>query len=814
MPITLEDAVWKDVLEAIKIYDCSVEHQGMLEQVLECAKKVHRASREFQRVNEFPSLLASLRLIDELSKSSFPSFGGVRLEEYGPGKTGCDGSKAVREETLRLYSEIILRRAEVLLTGAGPASGISYLARERLIDKATDLLHDLLEASLPTGPAIQDVHLHLARCYLERSRLILPKENTVPSKKPFVLEQGLEQLGQCGDSDEKVLLLARMLIEADRCGEGSVNIKPGVMSDAQKAIKDFFSRWMAQSVEGKSKMLAPDLLESWQVADYARESGLLEENVSLELALGLVTLDLESLRPASPQRFILAYKAALSIDEPAEAGKAIEGLVKEMRRVHFADPSWDQVVDILERMGHGRRSDLAVKCWLACEKVEERVKHPVYLRWYWSRLEDLYRMAFEDARKRGNLRLAVRIADSLKSRPALKMRILERVLPGNATTAITAFEMNYHQRTFDPDLHQEKTRAAAKKAAGEKPFGVLERNPRLPAGWATVHFFVGKDEGWCIVNYTDGDMLPVQFRVRPIWEAFQAWSHAYRNVPEPSDRRHRSTGVLSAKLDRLCLALGKELPALFDLKAENLLFIPHGFLHMVPLHAAKLDKGYLFTRKRCAYLPAGSFAGSLGAHSGEGESWLFRNWEGSEYDSLLDSGWDKDMNKVTPDELLEWLGRTPEGKPPRVVAIICHGEGDEENPCFSSLLLHNKRSLSYLELTACLNSEAIKGAAVILGACETDLSATHAGPVDEHLSLATPFLQKGASYVTANLWRVWSDMQCELVMALHKNSKSPHEALAGLQSDWLGAGRDIYSIAPFRILGIGASPETISGEEV
>lgn len=142
-------------------------------------------------------------------------------------------------------------------------------------------------------------------------------------------------------------------------------------------------------------------------------------------------------------------------------------------------------------------------------------------------------------------------------------------------------------------------------------------------------------------------------------------------------------------------------------------------------------------------------------------------------------GWSWHSDNATPKDLEEALKDSP-----RFLAILCHGEGDYVNPFLGHLKLRGGRvTLRDIFTSPSMASQ------VFLGACETDLVPFHGEALDEHLSVATAFLTKGATTMVSTMYEVAID-DIKDVLLRARNNFSFIEDLMLWQRDLIGNWHD------------------------
>lgn len=376
----------------------------------------------------------------------------------------------------------------------------------------------------------------------------------------------------------------------------------------------------------------------------------------------------------------------------------------------------------------------------------------MHIRWYWSRMRDLYDLAF--LAKDEPLKKA-EIADSLKSRPALQWNDWEALARDDKENA------EFYRAIFEAEAqalgggfikaHQELRKECSKryhKDREQQPLG------KVPEGWIVIHFYLNhlEEKGYALIY--DGDLKkwreePETFEYDGIFNAFKEWQTNYNRLP------HNRKYLSSKQLEALCKKIGEEMEFLFKLPSDptnpkKVLFIPHDFLHRLPLHGAisKEEKVFLENHPSC-YLPAWSLAQVEDDNNinNINSIYLLKNDYRDEFVKL------KGYLSKQPLFLIKDPASPEDFKsissPPNLLIVICHGKADMVNP-FNAKIILTGSGITHLEILQ--PSIRLNKTKVFLGACETDLVPLPSDILDEHLSISTAFLEKGASEILGALW--------------------------------------------------------------
>jgi len=684
-------------------------------------------------------------------------------------------SDQIEEECTRINWQ---RAQGLRKTATDFSKEIKHTSRERLLERAIRLAWSRFspegEWPYPAVAAKAEVCEFISRCYLERSKLALPKGSSIPEKK-------LEALNKAWHWAKKAtatLNFCQMEIALER------------------------DRWEEDLPESWLETLLKEFLSS-QKLDFKNPSHWVIAHRARSLRLGDSTYDKELLA-IDPSKFeerkellwlpLFQSYAALRLNN-SEVPRFLERAINKLSRVPFSDPLWDATVSLVEEVakeGKDKWEPVATKLWEICKEKEEQVRLSIQLRWYWAQHQKLYALAFRAAIRQENCRLAAEIADSLKSRPTIKMMAIEKSMRSDEDREMSALQVEVDavfaaggfSHHYDNLLERVRELSKHKTPNQRRPI------EDIPAGWAAVHFFLLSDEeGYALICKNGEFEKSPPLSLSRLWITYQAWEKARQTDPPDSYSLVEAT-------ERVCEALGDAFPFLFEIQ-ENIIFIPHGFLHLLPLHAAKDDGRYLFLDKTCLYLPAWSLAPMGNKDSVSAQDMLFVNWEDTALrEQLLKHKWFVEIDSATGRDLIDNLNKS--ACPPGLLVIICHGQGDLTNP-YNSRLLLAEGGITHRELLKSLPS--VGGSRVILAACETDFAPSGSGILDEHLSVSAAFLQKAAGEVGGTLFAAMAEECSEFVLAAKANPEKPlYEVLQKKQNEWANK-ININRLVPFRIMG-------------
>lgn len=235
---------------------------------------------------------------------------------------------------------------------------------------------------------------------------------------------------------------------------------------------------------------------------------------------------------------------------------------------------------------------------------------------------------------------------------------------------------------------------------------------------------------------------------------------------------------------------------------RDLIVVPVGALHYVPIHALYNGRHYLVENRRINYSPSAYIWQKLDAKP-----------ERKPENALLFGFSDERIPLVNREvRSIKQLFNQAEsfiGKRARVSDFIrkagdfdclhlaCHGQFRPENPLFSSLRLADGhitvRDICGLKLRARI---------VTLSACETGVNKVFAG--EEILGLARGFLSAGAESLVLSLWTVNDAATARMMREFYAeviSGKSASEALRIVQGNFIKRGIHPYYWSPFAIIG-------------
>ena len=240
------------------------------------------------------------------------------------------------------------------------------------------------------------------------------------------------------------------------------------------------------------------------------------------------------------------------------------------------------------------------------------------------------------------------------------------------------------------------------------------------------------------------------------------------------------------------------------LRAKHLVFVPHGLLHYVPMHALHDGTSYLIDSYSISYAPSASIYAicRTTAEKASGDSLIFGVAD-AQAPSILDEV--HALNAILPnpklfvgDEATEEALRR-HGPLSRTIHIATHGYFRQDNPMFSSIRLGgsylNLYDLYRLKLSADL---------VVLSGCATGLNVIKPG--DEQIGLVRGLLRAGAQSLILSLWDVHDRSTQEFMVSFYthlQQGQSKPQAMQSAIADLRERYPHPYYWAPFLLIGKG-----------
>ncbi len=328
----------------------------------------------------------------------------------------------------------------------------------------------------------------------------------------------------------------------------------------------------------------------------------------------------------------------------------------------------------------------------------------------------------------------------------------------------------------------------------------------LPDETILVEYFCIQDRVLaCVLGRNGLQIFPVtlQSRVQKLLQLLQFQLSKFRLDPQYvstfQDSLLESTQAHLKNLYQELLA-----PLRSSLTAEHVVFVPHGLLHYVPMHALHDGENYLIDQFSISYSPSASIFAmcqSSPAHT-TGEA-LIMGIADAQAPSILDEV--TALKNILPDAQL-FVGEQAtqavleeHGPRSRIVHIATHGYFRQDNPMFSSIRLGD----SYLSLYDLYHLK-LPVELVVLSGCATGLNVIKPG--DEQIGLVRGLLQAGAKSMVLSLWDVHDASTKEFMVTFYKEMQPGGSISPALRSAMLQLRQKYphpYYWAPFLLIGKG-----------
>jgi tetratricopeptide (TPR) repeat protein len=262
---------------------------------------------------------------------------------------------------------------------------------------------------------------------------------------------------------------------------------------------------------------------------------------------------------------------------------------------------------------------------------------------------------------------------------------------------------------------------------------------------------------------------------------------------------------LRRSLDRVLADLWQQFlePLRSDIgRARQIVVVPHGPLHGLPLHAALGPQGYATERWPISYAPSARVFTLCAERRSEPPRrplfvgprderlpWVTR--EVAELARLFPEGEGLDGRRATIAGLRRRAGQFD------LLHLAAHGLFRADNPSFSALRLSDGW-LSVADL-----AELCRGASLVtLSACESGLNTLAAG--EELVGLTRAVLGAGTASLLASLWTVHDEATSRFMIAFYQSLASGQSKTASLQNAMWAVRHDLdhpHFWAPFALAG-------------
>lgn len=761
------------------------------------------------------------------------------------------------EKAEKIHAKYIFDKAEQLYKRATSADkNYPYKFRNDWLMKAIKLLMDSVEDvyDIPDNDKLEiewkapftgvegmqyKICILLSKCYFKRGLSILPKGKGVspPEKKVEAMRKALKwadaAIQENKSLPEPLFFKIKILYELYKISDQEYHEK-------LKAIADI----VLQIVSEKS--LVPRKISDLHVLNTCcRFSNKQYDDLEKYDRL-ILNADTNNNDP-SFSLCMMKAQAGLRIYKNISAKKDVleklilntEKTVKGLEQIELFSTIWDEVIDLIRDLKDEKIDGwqkLAMMAWEICDDKERQMGCGLEIRQYWSRLERLYHLAIEGADSSSIQKVCV--IDSLKGRSLLAWNDVDVFLQKKGDKADEI--RNLRKLFYESEANALMGNYVGQHLEIRSQLTNIQKRASLPVdkipiGWTALHFYLQESEdeklecrciAGCKSGNTEQGVEWIEFGpydLTKVWAGYKKWRDKYYGLADITES--------SECLNKLCELIGDRLPFLFDeekIKTNGIIFIPHGFMHLLPLHAAKAPASanwnceYLFQRKVSTYLPAWSHIhNDMPTHCvTSDEKYCCRNVDKSPKDKFYKNlieyrSWTEKVDHADKNVFTKFA--TKFKKSPDCLTVLCHGLADEVFP-INSILKLGYGGLSLIELQmADLN---LTGTKVLLGACESELAPIKTTQIDEHLSLAGTFLSKGASLVFGSMWECKVPVAEELILEALKKGINVYQMLQEKQKDWITSEKapeswpqgaeifkgypnslKLYFIAPFKITG-------------
>jgi CHAT domain-containing protein len=335
---------------------------------------------------------------------------------------------------------------------------------------------------------------------------------------------------------------------------------------------------------------------------------------------------------------------------------------------------------------------------------------------------------------------------------------------------------------------------------------IEEIRAALPDETILIEYFCAQEKVLACVLARDSMQvfpLTVQSRVQKILQLLQFQLSKFRLDPQYvsmfQDSLLESTQAHLKNLYQELLA-----PLHGSLKGKHLVFVPHGILHYVPIHALHDGETYLVDKFSVSYAPSASiFAMCHKKKVNTAGGSLIMGIADAQAPSILDEV--AALKAILPDAQL-FIGEDATqtileqyGQQSRIIHIATHGYFRQDNPMFSSIRLGD----SYLSLYDLYHLK-LPVELVVLSGCATGLNVIKPG--DEQIGLVRGLFQAGVQSMVLSLWDVHDASTKEFMVSFHTQlQRGLPKALALRKAifDLRQKYPHPYYWAPFLLIGKG-----------
>lgn len=311
----------------------------------------------------------------------------------------------------------------------------------------------------------------------------------------------------------------------------------------------------------------------------------------------------------------------------------------------------------------------------------------------------------------------------------------------------------------------------------------------LLKGRILVEYFLGKKLAIFVLN-DDLVVEEVEINFNDLIDKITTFRDAIENLSDAESSKELKTAHKIARdLYRLLIEPVEEY------LQDELVIVPHGYLHFVPFQALK-GNNYLIEDYKVSFAQSAWSLKFL--KEGKGDGTLVVGNTLGDLECAEEEAKKIALNLNTVPLLREDAKKQvvmEEIKDKEILHFACHGWFDSDNPAFSRLVLAD----GMLEARDFMNMD-IKARLTVLSACESALSGLISG--DELEGLVRAIHTSGSRYVIASLWRVADSSTMELFLNFYKNKGNVRDKMREAEMNLIKKGYNIYFWAPFQVYGI------------
>ena len=633
----------------------------------------------------------------------------------------------------------------------------------------------------------------IAKAYYHRALLFQSKKDQIPEKK---IESFNESMQYCDKvlnfqknencEEMKVWLLSyrelyKIYDEVNRTKDGNYFVTEEENNDSSKktsknhdqyyneVICDKQKKYFTKDINEKkndyikkyveSKQIDNDLNDIILFFDYLRTVEKKEINIDEQLKK---IIHIKTLKPKQISEIYKAI-ALFSLGKTFELQRKVQEAIQSAPK-SFADPFWQELIDLIIMLKNEdceRWKIIAISAWEKCCENVEQIGNNIYLSWYWANQKRLYDLAFS---AETDVEGKARIADSLKARSNLFLHGLQELKTKayenndheqvQKINTIIEQDMNSRDNSFIVNILKRTDLNIEEEIIPPETDNEPISYTNLPEGWASIHFYLneleyenGEKGGHALIydpkSKKKWEVVP--FCYKNLYQCYLEWEENYLHKSEKFDDF----------LLLLCIEIGKTMDFLFQkLVSKKIIWVPHGFLHRLPLHAAinndKKEYTFFLEKYETIYLPAWHLQNiNKDTVVENNENFIIKNFPESNFEGLCDSL--KKNHKDIRDDSKKTDLQNAINKGAKNIAVICHGQCDRSNPFRSSLKLY-EGDMTIFDIVTTPGS--LSGTRVFIAACETDMTPPIEKSIDEYLSISSAFLSHGASYIAGGLWKI------------------------------------------------------------